>query len=99
MMYDAYHNIINVSNPTGEQKFYTVVGYICETDTFGADRKLSEVVEGDILAIRNAGGYGYSMASNYNSKPLPAEVLIEDGAARLVRARQSPTDLFRGETV
>ncbi|PCH65123.1 MAG: diaminopimelate decarboxylase, partial [Bacteroidetes bacterium] len=66
MFYEGYHHIINLSNPTGTQRIYTVVGYICETDTFGSDRKLNEVREGDILAILNAGAYGYSMSSNYN---------------------------------
>ncbi len=75
MMYDAYHEIVNVSNPHGPQKIYTVVGNICETDTLGADRKLNEVREGDILAIKNTGAYGYSMASQYNSRFRPAEVL------------------------
>ena len=97
MMYDAYHEIVNVSNPSGSQKVYTVVGTICETDTLGADRKLSEVREGDILAIKNAGAYGYSMASNYNSRFRPAEVLITDGKASLIRKRDVFEDLIRGQ--
>lgn len=97
MMYDAYHEIVNVSNPTGPQKIYTVVGNICETDTLGADRKLNEVREGDILAIKNAGAYGYSMASHYNSRFLPAEVLILDGKAKLIRERDKWEDLLRGQ--
>ena len=76
MMYDAYHHIVNISNPTGSQKIYTIVGYICETDTFGSDRKLHEVREGDILAIKNAGAYCFAMSSNYNSRVRPAEVLV-----------------------
>ena len=95
MMYDAYHNIINLSNPTGSSKMYTIVGYICETDTFGADRKLNEVREGDILAIMNAGAYGFSMASNYNSRPRPPEVLIVNGEAKLIRERETMEDLLR----
>ena len=95
MMYDAYHEIINISNPTGTQKLYTVVGYICETDTIGSDRKLSEVREGDILAIMNAGAYGYSMASNYNSRLRPAEVLLLNGQAKLIREREKLEDLWR----
>ncbi len=71
MMYDAYHEIVNLSNPNGSHKIYTVVGNICETDTLGADRKLNEVREGDILVLKNAGAYGYSMASNYNSRLRP----------------------------
>lgn len=99
MMYEAYHEIINVSNPTGTQKVYTVVGNICETDTLGADRKLNEVREGDILAIKNAGAYGYSMASNYNSRLRPAEVLIYNGEAKLIRKRDTFDDLLRGQVV
>lgn len=97
MMYDAYHEIVNISNPKGEQKFYTVVGYICETDTLGADRKMNEVREGDILAIKNAGAYGFSMASNYNSRLRPAEVLIYAGKAKLIREREKFEDLLRNQ--
>lgn len=95
MMYDAYHDIVNISNTTGPMKLYTIVGYICETDTFGSDRKLHEVREGDILAIKNAGAYGYSMASNYNSRLRPAEVLLLNGQARLIREREQFEDLLR----
>lgn len=97
MMYDAHHNIINVSNPTGPQKMYTVVGYICETDTLGADRKLNEVQEGDILALRNAGAYGFSMASNYNSRLRPAEVLVVNNEAKLIRERETFDDLIKNQ--
>ncbi|GHM99793.1 diaminopimelate decarboxylase [Cytophagales bacterium WSM2-2] len=99
MMYDAYHEIVNLTNPTGEQKIYTVVGNICETDTLGADRKLNEVREGDLLAIKNAGAYGYSMASNYNSRFRPAEVLIWNGKAQLIRKRDTLDDLLRNQVV
>ena len=95
MMYDAWHDIVNISNPGGPQKLYTVVGYICETDTFGSDRKLNEVREGDILAIKNAGAYGYSMASNYNSRLRPAEVLLLNGQSKLIRERETLEDLWR----
>jgi diaminopimelate decarboxylase len=97
MMYDSYHEIVNISNPTGTQKLYTVVGYICETDTFGSDRKLNEVREGDILAFKNAGAYGFSMSSNYNSRFKPAEVMILNGKARLIREREKMEDLLRGQ--
>lgn len=97
MMYDAYHHIINVSNPEGPQKTYTVVGYICETDTIGSDRKINEVSEGDILAIRNAGAYGFSMASNYNSRLRPAEVMVINGEAKLIRERETFDDLVRNQ--
>lgn len=99
MMYDAYHEIVNISNPTGDHKIYTVVGNICETDTLGADRKLNEVREGDLLAIKNAGAYGYSMASNYNSRFRPAEVLIWNGKAQLIRKRDTLDDLLRNQVV
>ena len=97
MMYEAYHEIVNISNPSGRQKLYTIVGYICETDTFGADRELNEVREGDILAFKNAGAYGYSMASNYNSRLRPPEVLIFNGKAILIREREKMEDLWRGQ--
>jgi diaminopimelate decarboxylase len=95
MMYDAYHHIVNISNPTGSQKIYTVVGYICETDTFGSDRKIHEVREGDILAIKNAGAYCFSMSSNYNSRLRPAEVLIVNKEAKVIRKRESVEDLLK----
>lgn len=97
MMYDAYHHIINVSNPAGSRRLYTVVGYICETDTFGSDRKLHEVREGDTIALLNAGAYCYSMASNYNSRLRPAEVLVINGEAKLIRKRETLDDLLRGQ--
>lgn len=99
MMYDAYHHLINVSNPTGEEKKYTVVGYICETDTFGSDRLLNEVREGDIIAMKNAGAYGFSMSSNYNSRPRPAEVLVINGEAKLIREREVKEDLLRHQII
>jgi diaminopimelate decarboxylase len=76
---------------------YTVVGNICETDTLGSDRRLNEVREGDLLAIKNAGAYGYSMSSNYNSRFRPAEVLIINGEAKLIRRRDTFEDLLRGQ--
>jgi diaminopimelate decarboxylase len=97
MMYDAWHEISNVSNPTGELKVYTVVGNICETDTLGSDRGLNEVREGDFLIIENAGAYGYMMASNYNSRLRPAEVLIMDGKAKLIRERDTLDRILQGQ--
>lgn len=97
MMYDSYHHLVNVSNPTGEEKRYTVVGYICETDTFGSDRMLNEVREGDLIAFKNAGAYGFSMASNYNSRVRPAEVLVVNGEAKLVRKRETFEDLLHNQ--
>ena len=97
MMYDAYHHIENISNPTGEQKVYTITGNICETDTFAADRSLNEIREGDYLAIHNAGAYGFEMASNYNSRFKPAEVMISDNQAYLIRKRDDINDLLKNQ--
>ena len=95
MFYDAYHGIVNISNPNGTPRIYTVVGYICETDTFAWDRKLNEVREGDILIIKNAGAYGYSMSNNYNSRPRPAEVLVYNKKAHLIRRRETLEDMMQ----
>lgn len=97
MMYDAYHDIINISNTNGTKRVYTIVGYICETDTFGWDRQLHEVKEGDILAIKNAGAYGYQMSSNYNSRFRPPEVLVINGEAKLIRERENMESILRGQ--
>ena len=99
MFYDAYHEVANLSNPEGRTRIYTVVGYICETDTFGINRKITEVSEGDILAFYNAGAYCMSMASNYNSRLRPAEVLWLDGEAHLIRERETMEDLMRKQRV
>ncbi len=97
MMYDAYHRIENISNPAGAQHAYTVTGNICETDTFGTNRKLHEVREGDVLAIYNAGAYGFEMSSNYNARYKPAEVLVLEGEAHLIRKRDEFADLLRNQ--
>lgn len=97
MLYDAYHHIINASNPEGKERFYTVVGYICETDTFAWDRKINEIREGDILVFKNAGAYAFSMASNYNSRFRPAEVAIYNGKAQLIRKRETLQDLLHNQ--
>jgi diaminopimelate decarboxylase len=97
MMYDAYHQITNVSNPKGEDRIYSIVGYICESDTLGYDRKLKEVRVGDLLAISNAGAYGFSMSSNYNSRYRPAEVLIHKDKAHLIRKRENLDDLLQNQ--
>jgi len=97
MFYDAYHRIENISNPDGTEKKYSVVGNICETDTFAWDRKLSEVREGDYLVFHNAGAYGFEMSSNFNSRYKPAEVLVKDGKAQLIRKRDVFEDLLRNQ--
>lgn len=99
MFYDAYHRIENISNPGGEEKIYSVVGNICETDTFAWDRKLNEVREGDYLVFYNTGAYGFQMASNYNSRLKPAEVLVEDGRAKLIRQRDIFEDLLKNQVI
>ncbi len=97
MFYDAYHHIENISNPEGTPRVYSVVGYICETDTLGYDRKIAEVREGDFIAIRNAGAYGFTMSNNYNARFRPAEVMVINGKAQLIRKRETMEDLFRNE--
>lgn len=95
MMYEAYHDIVNISNPEGVSRIYTVVGYICETDTFGINRKLNEVREGDLLVIKNAGAYCSSMSSNYNSRPRAAEVFMLGGKTQLIKKRDGLEDIMR----
>lgn len=97
MMYDAYHRIHNISNPTREKETYNVVGYICETDTFAESRTLGKVSEGDIICMDNAGAYCFSMASNYNSRFKPAEVLVVKGKDYLIRERETFEDLLRNQ--
>jgi len=97
MFYGATHFIENISNPEGKKRFYSVVGYICETDTFASNRQIAEISEGDILCFRNAGAYCYTMASNYNSRPRPAEVLWIDGQAKLIRKAETLEDLLHNQ--
>lgn len=97
MFYDSYHTIENISNAKGTERIYTVVGNICETDTFAWDRKITEVREGDVLVFRNAGAYGFEMSSNFNSRLKPAEVMFLDGKAHLIRKRDEFDDLLRNQ--
>lgn len=97
MFYDAYHRVENISNPKGEERIYTVVGNICETDTFAWDRKIADTREGDLLCFYNAGAYGFEMSSNFNSRFKPAEVLVIDGEAKLIRKRDTFEDLLRNQ--
>ncbi len=97
MFYDSYHIIENLTNPKGPERIYTVVGNICETDTFAWDRKLHEVREGDVLVFRNAGAYGFEMSSNFNSRLKPAEVFFLDGKAHLIRKREEFDDLLKNQ--
>ncbi len=97
MLYGSQHEIINISNPTGRERFYSVVGYICETDTFANNRRISEIKEDDILAFKNAGAYCYSMASNYNSRYRPAEVLWHNKKGHLIRKRETFDDILKNQ--
>jgi diaminopimelate decarboxylase len=97
MLYGSQHYIENISNPKGKERFYTVVGYICETDTFANNRRIAEIKEGDLLCFRNAGAYCFSMSSNYNSRYKPAEVLWKEGKGILIRARETFEDLLKNQ--
>ena len=99
MMYDSYHHITNISNPNGRDRYYSVVGYICETDTFGSNRRISEISEGDILCFENAGAYCFSMASNYNSRYRPAEVMNYNNDDYLIRERETFEDLIKNQKI
>ena len=95
MLYGSYHKIDNISNPNGTERIYTIVGNLCETDTFAWDRMLTEVNEGDILAFHNAGAYCFEMSSNYNARFKPAEVLISGKKHGLIRKREDMDDLLK----
>ncbi len=97
MLYGAQQDIINISNSEGKQRFYSVVGYICETDTLANNRRINEITEGDILAFKNAGAYCFMMASNYNSRYRPAEVLWYNETAHLIRKREVFEDLTKNQ--
>ena len=97
MLYGAQHQIVNISNLNGRERYYSVVGYICETDTFGSNRRINEISEGDILAFKNAGAYCFSMASNYNSRYRPAEVLWYNEEAYLIRKRETFDDIVNNQ--
>ncbi len=94
MFYDAYHYIDNISSPLKEKQNYAVVGNICETDTFAWDREIPEIKEQDILVFYNAGAYGYEMASNYNARYKPAQVLYENDQHKLISRRDNFEDLL-----
>lgn len=97
MLYGSHHEIINISNPKGKERFYTVVGYICETDTFGNNRKISEISEGDILAFKNSGAYCFTMASNYNSRYRPSEILLYNENVYIIRKKETLEDLVQNQ--
>lgn len=97
MFYNSYHRIENISNENANKKIYTVVGYICETDTFATDREICEIREGDYLVFYNAGAYGFEMSSNFNSRLKPAEVLVKNGTPVLIRKREVFEDLLKNQ--
>lgn len=99
MFYGSYHEILNLSNPKGNERFYSVVGYICETDTFASNRKIPEIKENDILAFKNAGAYCYSMSNNYNSRYRPAEILWYNHKANLIRKQEDFNDLISNQVI
>ena len=99
MLYGSHHEIKNISKPNGKERFYTVVGYICETDTFGSNRKIAEISEGDILSFQNAGAYCFNMASNYNSRFRPAEILWYNNQAHVIRKRETFEDLVYNQVL
>jgi diaminopimelate decarboxylase len=97
MFYGSHHDIVNVTSKDPKKKVYTIVGNICETDTFAEDREMPKAKVGDCLAFKNAGAYGFEMSSNFNSRLKPAEVLIEDGKPRIIRKRQTFEDLLANQ--
>ena len=97
MLYGSQHEIINISNPNGRERFYSVVGYICETDTFANNRRINEISEDDILCFKNAGAYCFTMSSNYNSRYRPAEVLWFKDKAHLIRKRETFDDILKNQ--
>lgn len=99
MFYGSHHHIENISNPKGKERFYSVVGYICETDTFASNRRIAEIKEGDILCFRNAGAYCFSMSSNYNSRVRPAEILWYEGKGHVIRERETFEDIIRNQVI
>ena len=99
MFYGSYHEILNLSNPRGNERFYSVVGYICETDTVASNRKIPEIKENDILAFKNAGAYCYSMSNNYNSRYRPAEILWYNNKANLIRKQEDFNDLISNQVI
>ncbi len=99
MFYNSYHRIENISNANAPKEKYTVVGNICETDTFATDREINEIREGDYLVFYNAGAYGFEMSSNFNSRLKPAEVLVKNGKPYLIRRRDVFEDLLKNQVI
>lgn len=100
-MYGSYHHILVADKPEAEAvENIDVAGNVCESgDLFARDRPLPEIKEGDILAIMNAGAYAFSMASHYNSRPLPAEIMVNNGEVDIIRERETFADLFSKQNI
>jgi diaminopimelate decarboxylase len=97
-LYGAYHEIVPVAMDAGKSEIVDIVGPVCETgDFFARDRELPIVAEGDLLAILDVGAYGMVLASNYNTRPRPAEVLVAGKSAKVIRRREKVADLLRAE--
>ena len=96
-LYKSYHEVVNLSNPSDQKEEYTIVGYICEKDTFAEKRKVSRISKDDILCFKNAGAYGFNMSSNYNSRLKPAEVCIHNDKLKKIREEEQLEDLFKNQ--
>jgi diaminopimelate decarboxylase len=98
-LYEGHHEIVPLKQPASDQrKPVDVVGPICESgDFFCQNRELPDIQPGDTIALMSAGAYGFDMASNYNTRPLPAEVLVEGATATVIRKRQTLEDVIAGE--
>jgi diaminopimelate decarboxylase len=97
MMYGSEHYIENISNPNDSERFYSIVGYICETDTFATNRRISKISQGDVLCFKNAGAYCFSMTSNYNSRYKPPEILFFKNNFIEIRKRETIDDLMKNQ--
>lgn len=99
-LYDSYHAVVPVAKREAAKMKADIVGPICESgDFFARDREIDEMAPGDLAAIMSAGAYGFSMSSNYNSRPRPCEVMVEGGRFHIIRSRETYEDLIRGETI
>ncbi len=98
-LYDAYHAVLPLREAGGEAKVWDLVGPVCESGDFLAHARLLALAEGDLLALRDAGAYGFAMSSNYNTRPRPPEVMVDGDRMHLIRARETLQDLWRGEEI
>jgi diaminopimelate decarboxylase len=96
-LYNAWHDILPVAPRTGDAEAYDIVGPICETGDFLAKERLLSLTEGDLLVVRSAGAYGFTMSSNYNSRPRAAEIMVDGDQVHVIRERETFEDLVRGE--